>query len=75
MNTILTSLYYIVENGSHALLDQIMKIDDQFVTSIIAHGDSIINLILLVTLVCCGVILILTTFFIPYFLGVEAILK
>ena len=50
-------------------------IDSYFVQNVINHGNSIISMILIVTLVCCGALLILTVLYIPYFIYVESILK
>ncbi|CDW91454.1 UNKNOWN [Stylonychia lemnae] len=75
MRTILSYLFYLVENGSNIMLTQIKSIDQQFIQSVLKHGDSIIEMLLIFTLVCCGIILIQTTFYIPFLFGVEEIQK
>ncbi len=66
--TLLASIFFIIYNGSYSLLDQMIKIDKSFVLAVIGHGDNIIETVLIVTLTCCGVILIIINFYIPYFL-------
>eukprot|EP00347_Sterkiella_histriomuscorum_P011733 403371316 len=75
MQTILSLLYNIVFNGSDQLLQQMLEIDNKFIVQILSHGDEIINLLLIFTICCCGIILVLTTFYLPYYFGVEHIQK
>jgi hypothetical protein len=71
MNQILSSFYTMLYNGSRNSLAQILSIDSYFMVSLISQGNSVITVILGLTIAFCVLAFIICFWVIPYLFGIE----
>jgi hypothetical protein len=71
MNYILSTLYSMLYNASRNNLSQMLSIDSYFMVSLISQGNSVITVILGLTIAFCVLAFIICFWVIPYLFGIE----
>jgi hypothetical protein len=71
MNLILSNFYTVLYNASRNSLLQMLSIDAYFMVSLISQGNSVITMILGLTIAFCVLAFIICFWFIPYLFGIE----